>query len=256
MVQLRPVEGLTTSFPWVEPPDKASSSESAPSGAEEPTPIPEIVLGGGFTFGTTPGTGLDATVEGATRRNRFPAARSGPVHVLQTTTQVGEESTGRGTGPTSGTGARLTARARPTLTLLAGRHRVVTEYEPHLRRATVDELSDLFERLRAAIGEPETAARVSGLRRFLSIAYIESAAIPETRSFASAISLLQDFLRPHWSEISGKKIDDVAAALGWLRELPDLSPQQLEKLHERLARVLGGLSFEIPDDEEAPAEPA
>lgn len=254
MVQLRTVEELTTCFPWAEPPDKASSSDSAPSGTDEPTPVPRVALQGDFTLGTAHPTELDATGESGSKLSRVPPARSGPARVLRTTIPTAEDSNAEEAWSSGRTRTRFAAPARPSLAPLTGRYRIVTEYEPHLRQATVERLSELFGRLRATLGKPETAARVFGLKRFMAIAYRESAGSPETRSFASAISLLQDFLRPHWSEISADKIDGVAGALNWLREIPAVSPRDLERLHEKLAQVLGGLSIEIPDDEDNPSE--
>ena len=254
MVQLRTVEELSTCFPWASPPEMASSSSSAPGGADEPTAVPQIALKGAPTYGTTHGAGLDATGESGGKLSRTPGARSGPPFVLRTTVPTSGDPTAEEGRPLRDIAAGQAVPAGRSLMLLPSRHRIVTEYEPHFRRETVDHLSDLFDRLRARLGKPETAARVFSLKRFMAAAYVESASQAETRSFASAISLLQDFLRPHWSEISVAGIDDIAGELNWLRGLPIVSPKDLERWHERLARVLGGLSIEVSDDEEAPSE--
>jgi hypothetical protein len=85
----------------------------------------------------------------------------------------------------------------------------------------------------------------------LTRAYRKTVLDPESRNFASAVSLLQDFLRPHWSEISPDKIDAISGSLGRLVSRTELSPSVLEVFYRDLARVLGsGITVEAEDDEE------
>jgi hypothetical protein len=254
MVQLRLVEETGTCFPSAQPADKASSFESAPIGTDEPTPVPQVALGSGSTLGTTHGSNVGVTGTNGAERATVPAAYSGPVIILRSTVAGGQERSAEDLGQMSGAGVRDVVVIRRGLDVLPRGRRIVTEYEPHLRRRTIEVLSELFERLRAAIGRPETAARVFSLKRFMASAYRESVVSRETRDFASAISLLQDFLSPHWSEISAGKVDEVTQTLDWLRSLPRITSKELEGLHRKLSLILGGLSVEIPDDEEGPSE--
>ena len=148
-----------------------------------------------------------------------------------------------------------TAFAGRGLQTLPRPSRIVTKFEPHLRERTVVKLSQLFEQLRAALGKPETATKVCEIQLFLADAYRESVQVPDARNLASAISLLQDFLRPHWSQISSEKINAVTETLGWLRMQSKIAPHVLERLQEDMSGTLGGLTIELQNDEEEPAEP-
>ncbi len=133
--------------------------------------------------------------------------------------------------------------------------RIVTKFEPHLRERTIVRLSQLFEQLRVALGKSETATRVCEIRLFMADAYRESVEVPDARNLASAISLLQDFLRPHWSQISSEKINAVTETLGRLRVQAKVAPHVLERLQDELTGILGGLTIELQSDEEEASEP-
>ena len=133
--------------------------------------------------------------------------------------------------------------------------RIVTKFEPHLRERTIVRLSQLFEQLRVALGKPETATRVCVIQLFMVDAYRESVQVPDARNLASAISLLQDFLQPHWTQISSEKINAVTETLGQLRAQVKFAPHVLERLQEELTGILGGLTIELQSDEEEASEP-
>lgn len=254
MVELRSMEETATCFPWAQPQDRVSSSAPGPIGADKPTPVPPAALGGSLTLGTTGGSTIGTTGPSDVEQVHIPAARSSSVFILRSTVARANEGLVEKWGSGAGAVLPVSRATRPGLNALPGRRYIVTEYEPHLRQSTVEGLLQRFERLRAALGGPETAARMAGLRRFLTDAYRQSAQVEETREFASAISLLQDFLYPHWSEISAEKLDKVTHALDWLRKLPRVTPRDLGDLHEKLSLILGGLSIEIPDEDDGPAE--
>ena len=250
MVPLRYAEEAETYFPREELSDKASSSSSRPFSTSDPRPIPLAAKKGGITLGTTGYGKVDVTGINQAEPAAIQTVTSGSPVVIRFTVPVAEDQSDGKVGQPYKVVARKVTAFRPGIGVLPPRRRIATKYEPHLRRRTIESLSELFERLRKVIGRPETAARVFSLRRFMAAAYRESALSSETRDFASAISLLQDFLSPHWSEISAEKIEEVTQTLDWLRSLPRITARELEILHRKLSLVLGGLSIEIPDDEE------
>lgn len=157
-------------------------------------------------------------------------------------------------------GPTLNGRAGPAfagrgLQTLPRPSRIVTKFEPHFRERTLVKLSQLFEQLRAALGKSETATKVCEIQLFMADAYRESVQVPDARNLASAISLLQDFLRPHWSQISPEKISAVTETLDRLRTQAKVAPHVLESLQDVLSGILGGLTVELQNDEEEPAEP-
>jgi hypothetical protein len=151
--------------------------------------------------------------------------------------------------PTGGAQVRRSGLAARALEALPRRGRIVTEYEPHLRQRTVGRISELFGRFRDTLGRPETATIQYELNLFMAEVYRETVRDPQTRNFATAVSLLQDLLHPHWSEISPEKLNAVTQILGWVREQPTLTPRALEILQEKLSGTLGGFSIESYDDE-------
>jgi hypothetical protein len=140
------------------------------------------------------------------------------------------------------------------LEALPRRGHIVTEYEPHLRQRTVGRLCGLSGQLRDTLGQPETATIQYELSLFMAEVYREAVRDPQTRNLATAVSLLQDFLHPHWSTISLEKLNAVAEILGWLREQTTLTPRALEILQEKLSGTLGGFSIESYGDEPQSSE--
>jgi hypothetical protein len=141
--------------------------------------------------------------------------------------------------------------------------RLVTTFEPHLRQATVKRLQDLFVQLRQAIGQPDAATVTSELRAVLTDTYKRSVQSQETRNFATAISLLQDFLRPHWSQLSLEKLDQVSDRLGTLGSYAELNARLLQKFYRDLFGVIGNriaVNLAVDDDgddgEDEPADSA
>jgi hypothetical protein len=129
--------------------------------------------------------------------------------------------------------------------------RFVITFEPHLRRYTFKQILSLFERLQVDIGQPQAATTLSELRATLTTAYKRSALNPETRNLATAISLLQDFLRPHWSRIAAESLNEIRKDLLWLTSQSELNAQVLQKFYRDLTVVMGQpLSFEINDEDE------
>src|SRR2546423_2770255 len=96
------------------------------------------------------------------------------------------------------------------------RGQLVTSFEPHLRQSTVRDLQSLLTQFQHSIGKPTAAIAKAELIDTLASTYKRSALNAETRNFASAVSLLQDFLRPHWSEISTDTVDAVSKSLNTL----------------------------------------
>lgn len=138
------------------------------------------------------------------------------------------------------------------LTDLAKPKRQSYAFEPHFRQNTVKKASTLFSQLEKSIGQPDAATTMMEARAFLTDAYKKSATSPDTRNFASAISLLQNFLRPHWSEISKETLRGVNQTFSQLSSYPEITPRTLRRLYSDLAAVLGSkisLSTEMAEDE-------
>jgi hypothetical protein len=130
--------------------------------------------------------------------------------------------------------------------------RYATSFEPHLRQAAVRKLEILVEQFRHAIGQPAAATVQAELRAVLFDIYRRSALNLETRNFATAISLLQDLMRPHWSEISSATLAGVSRELSALGSRKELSPRILEKFYADLVAVIGSRIYVQPasNDEE------
>jgi len=149
---------------------------------------------------------------------------------------------GAGLAPSSGRSA-LADLPRPA--------RIVTTFEPHLRQTTVAKLQSLVEDFRNALDSPAAAAAKAELKAALTETYRRSALEPETRNFATAVSLLLDFLQPHWSDISALKLDGISEKLLWLGSQADVRPRILGKFYSELAAVVGGrisITVETDDD--------
>jgi hypothetical protein len=127
---------------------------------------------------------------------------------------------------------------------------LITSYEPHLRIEATKRIALLLDRFSASVDTPDAATRLAELRLSLSDLYRKSLG-GETRNFATAISILQDMLRPHWSEISREKLTNVSRVVGELREKPRISPKDVERFYGKLVEVLGvELSLGISDFDE------
>jgi hypothetical protein len=147
-----------------------------------------------------------------------------------------------------------TVPGRSQLNELPRAVRVVTTFEPHLRQSTVKRLQGLFEQFEHSIGQPKVAVAKEELKAALTDAYKMSVLSPETRNFATGISLLQDFLRPHWSEISPAQLSGINAKLSDLASHLELTPRVLERFYRDLAAVTGGrisIAVEIDDEDSA-----
>jgi hypothetical protein len=150
----------------------------------------------------------------------------------------------------SGVVTRATKRIATRVAELP-RTRLVTTFEPHLRRSMLQTISRLLLRFRESIGEPESAVLVAEIQSNLRDSYKRSVLSPDTRNLASAISLLQDFLRPHWSQLSAAQLDAVNEALLRLVTHIDLTPRLLEKFYSDLALALNSrISFECEEDDD------
>jgi hypothetical protein len=130
--------------------------------------------------------------------------------------------------------------------------RISTAFEPHLRHLAVKKMQSLMREFRSSIGLPEASTIREELRITLLETYRRATVSAETRSFATAISMLQDFLRPHWSTLPIKQLDDVNAQLSWLDSQSELNPGTLGRFYRNLAAVLGtrmSLQAESEEDE-------
>jgi hypothetical protein len=90
------------------------------------------------------------------------------------------------------------------------------------------------------------------LKLYLTETYRHSVADPETRDFATAISMLQDVLRPHWSELSPGTLDEVSTVLEELRYEKRLNRSILERFYRQLSLPLGDVWLELDDEKEGP----
>jgi hypothetical protein len=129
------------------------------------------------------------------------------------------------------------------------RKKIVTTFEPHLRQASLRKLRTLVDEFAVAIGHPEAAVVKDELRSELTETYKRTIGAQDTRNFASAISILQDFLRPHWSVISSDKLRAVSERLGWLGAQDKLDARLLDKFFSDMKRIFGGrIVFESTED--------
>lgn len=126
---------------------------------------------------------------------------------------------------------------RPALTSLP-KTKIAITFEPHLRQLAVKRLRDLMIEFRQSIGKPEVATVREELKGALTETYKQAALSPETRTFAMAISMLQDFLRPHWSSLPWNQLTSVDARLSWLSSQSDLNSSTLTRFYRDLATVL------------------
>ena len=98
-----------------------------------------------------------------------------------------------------------------------------------------------------SIGRPEIAVVRGELKDALLETYKQAVAAPETRSLATAVSMIQGFLRPHWSNLPQSQVAAIAERLTWLDSQRDLGTATLTKFYRDLASVVGtGISIEAP----------
>jgi len=144
-------------------------------------------------------------------------------------------------------GATLRALPRP--------ERLAAEYEPHLIHRTVEGLLSLFEAFRDSLGSAAAAARAVELRARLSDAYREGILRPETRDFATTVSMLQDLLRPHWSQIPADRIDAVCDRFRELSSIKRLTPSAVTTFYKKVSATLGsGISLDVNEEEATSGE--
>jgi hypothetical protein len=133
--------------------------------------------------------------------------------------------------------------------------RLVTSFEPHFRRSTIGRLQSSISNFKGTLGQPGAATSQTVLRAILTDIYRQTALSAETRNLASIMSLLQDFLRPHWSQISAQKLDRINEGLGWVATQPDLSSHTIERFYRELAGVVDSrIVIEAVEDEEEEGE--
>ena len=137
-----------------------------------------------------------------------------------------------------------------TIVELPSPGRLVTSFEPHLRQSTVKTLQSLFGEFKRSIGQPMASVTKAELTDTLTKTYKKTALNPETRNFASAVSVLQELLRPHWSQIAPEKIDAVSRSLDMLVSRADLSSSVLESFYRDVVSVIGsGISLDVEEDD-------
>jgi len=129
--------------------------------------------------------------------------------------------------------------------------RLAVEYGPHLVRRTIDGLLSSFESFRDSVGNPAAATKAAEVRLSLANAYRSVALRPETRNFATTISMLQDMLRPHWSQIPIDKIDAVTAELRAFSSVQKITPSLIARFHKHVSAGLGSqISLDICEEED------
>jgi hypothetical protein len=64
--------------------------------------------------------------------------------------------------------------------------------------------------------------------------------------------MLQDVLRPHWSELSPGTLDEVSTVLEELRYEKRLNRSILERFYRQLSLPLGDVWLELDDEKEGP----
>jgi hypothetical protein len=127
--------------------------------------------------------------------------------------------------------------ARPALSSLP-KTKIAITFEPHLRQLAVNRIQGLMSEFRQSIGKPEVATVREELKGVLTETYKRAALSSETRTFATAISMLQDFLRPHWSSLPEEKLSEVDSRLSWLSSQQDLNTPTLTRFYRDLVGVL------------------
>lgn len=253
MVQLRSIEGRDTYWWPPRPLSKAATTEPDPTAVSD---IPRAMLSGAPTHGAAHGHVVEPVGTSEATPEAVSVASSSSIGKVRITSPddarwFGESWRSRGYTESlrSGLGGRpLGVLSRPV--------RLETRYEPHFRQFVVERLFRLFERFRDGLGRPDAAARISELRSFLADLYKQSATDSETRNLATALSMLQDLIQPHWSSIGVDRVNEVAEILGWLRIQQNLTPQIIEKFYGRLSAKLGALSIEVNDDGQESADQA
>lgn len=131
--------------------------------------------------------------------------------------------------------------------------RIVVTFEPHFRKSTIGNLQSAVSRFRQSLGEADAAACKAALKLVLAQTYKQSVLSPDTRNLASAISLLEMFLRPHWSQISAPKLDAINEKLKWLAAQEEITSRVLERLYRELVAVIGSrilIQSAVRDDDE------
>ncbi len=142
-----------------------------------------------------------------------------------------------------------------TLRALPRPERLATEYGPHLTHRTVEGLLSLFEGFRDSLGSAAAAVRAAELRARLADAYRQNIPRAETRDFATTISMLQDLLRPHWSQIPAEKIDAVCGTLRQLNSIGKFTPSAITTFYKKVSATLGsGISLDVYEEEDRPGE--
>ena len=132
------------------------------------------------------------------------------------------------------------------------RVKISTQFEPHLRQASIKRLQNVMTEFQHSIGRPEVAVVREELKDVLLETYKQAVTAPETRSFATAVSMIQGFLRPHWSNLPQDKVAGIADKLTWLDSQHDLGTATLTKFYRDLANVVGSqISVEAPLIEDA-----
>jgi len=140
---------------------------------------------------------------------------------------------------------------------LRRRKRHSTSYEPHFRDLALKRLSTMFDLLDSSLGGPESAVRIAELRALLAETYKECIAIPAARNLSTAISMLQDFLRPHWSQLDRRKVREIAVVLKGLAGQGTVSERSVACFYGDLSTTLGGhlsIPVEVGDEGEAQAQ--
>jgi hypothetical protein len=140
-----------------------------------------------------------------------------------------------------GAGTRLSnvaPKVSPPVLVSLAKTKISTAFEPHLRQLMVKRIQGLMSEFRHSIGKPEVATVREELRGALIETYKQAAVSSETRSFATAISLLQDFLRPHWSSLPENQLNEVDARLSWLSSQQDLNTSTLTRFYRDLVGIL------------------
>ncbi len=128
--------------------------------------------------------------------------------------------------------------------------KISTAFEPHLRHSSVRKIQTLMSEFRHSVGRPEISTIREELKGTLADTYRQAVLSPETRTFATAVSMLQDFLRPHWSSLPEQQLIGIDAKLVWLDSQQELGPATLTKFYRDLVSVLGAqISLNASTDE-------
>jgi hypothetical protein len=152
-------------------------------------------------------------------------------------------------------GSEAHARSAPALEVLPRPRRLETEYEPHLRYRAIVRLLSLFRNFKDSLGGPAAATRAAELRASLTEIYHETALRADSRNFATAVSMLQDLLRPHWSKVPVSEVEAVCDYLERLDSAPELGPSPIARFYEQVSATLGtGISLDLEEEDGATLE--